>query len=392
MILILLWVAIHPMVATPEEDFLTDLRDSRLQDARFFLEDNHSVNMSLVDGHTPLILMCIEQRSHEVRWLLEQGADPNLIDSEGFTPLMHAAMKGDRNLAQILLQAGALVNLQSPLGSTALQLAVNGIHTELADYLEKRGGLIMDGYYAHPFLSELWTRRQHYARALSLIETRWMHHEFLKTLIQGDYEGLKLLLDSDSDPNAVDTEGVSALMMAASQDDTYMAELLLSRGANPALKDNMGLNALWYAAFKNNLDLIELLLDSGIKDDADFLENSSLFGAFSSGAYTALSLLIEAGWDTQKTGRLGTSLQHYAAFYGDLRTLVILKEAGVDLSLEDGNGQTAMDSLIQGYTLNEGETLYIPAATFLKDEGVEATLKAADLDNIKLSRIIYSKW
>jgi ankyrin repeat protein len=392
MAIILFLFVISSLMATPEEDFLTDLRDSRLQDARFFLDDKHSVNMALHEGNTALIIMCKEQRSLEVRWLLDQGADPDLTDPQGLTPLMHAAIKGNRNLAQILLQEGAFLNLQSPLGYTALLLAVNNVRTDLARYLEEKGGRIIDGHYDHPVLSEIWNRRQHYARALSLRESRWVYHEFLSTLIKGDYETLRTMIETGTDPNAADTEGVSALMMAASRDDIYTADLLLSQGANPALKDNLDLSALWYAAFENHQKLIDLLLESGITDDAAYLESSALFGAFASGSYPAMIRLIDAGWDTEKTGRLGASLVHYATFMGDLRTLVELKKAGASLGRVDGDNLTAMDYLILGYHLNEEESIYIPVASFLREEGVDATLDPSVLDNIKLSRIIYSKW
>jgi len=378
--------------ATPEEDFMTDLRESRLQDARFYLEGDHSVD-TYVDGEkTALILMCQEERSHEIRWLLEQGADPNKADSEGLTPLMHIAVLGNRDIAQILLLSGAAPNLQSPVGTTALQMAINAGQTSLARFLEDRGGLIIDGYYEHPVLSEIWSRRQHYARALKYLETRWIHYDFLNTLINGDYRALRDMLDHGEDPNSADTEGITALMFAASSPDIFKAELLLDRGADPNLRDSMDLTALWYAAFRDHLSLIDLLLEKGAKDDASYLESSPLFGAFASGAYPAMEKLLDAGFNPGKTGRLGASLIHYASFQGDLRTLRELKARAVTLNSKDGNGLTALDYLIQGFSLSGNETLFLPAAQFLRDEGVHATLDPSALDNIKLSRIIYSKW
>jgi len=390
--LLLLFSLSLPLWATPEEDFLTNLRESRLQDARFYLEEGHSVNSFIEGEKTALILMCREERSLEVRWLLEQGADPNTADREGMTPLMYAALRGNRDIAQILILNGAALNLQSPLGTTALQIAINAGQTDLARFLEERGGLIIDGYYEHPVLNEIWSRRQHYAQALKYLEKRWIHYDFLNTLINGDFRALRDMLDAGADPGSTDTEGVTALMFAASSPDRFKGELLLNRGADPSMRDSMDLDALWYAAFRGNLSLIDLLLEKGVTDDSSYLESSPLFGAFSSGNYRALIRLLDAGFDPGKTGRLGASLAHYASFQSDLRTLRELASRGVLLNTEDGSGKTPMDYLIQGFNLNGDETLYSPVARFLRDNGVSATLESTALDNIKLSRIIYSKW
>jgi len=392
LILLIILILSPTLWATPEEDFLTALRESRLQDARFYLEDDNPVN-SYIDGEsTALILMCREDRSPIVRWLLEQGADPDKADRDGITPLMHAAVRGNRNIVQILLLGGATINLQAPVGTTALQMAINAGRNDLARYLEDRGGLIIDGYYEHPVLNEIWTRRQHSVRALKYLETRWVHYDFLNTLINGDYRALRDLLDEGADPDAADTEDVTALMLAASSPDAFKAELLLDRGASVGRRDSMDLTALWYAAYRDNTGLIDLLMEHGAADDAAFLESSPLFGAFCSGAYDALEKLLDLGFDPGKSGRLGAFLVHYAAFQGDLRTLRELDRRSVSLKEKDSRGLTVLDYLIQGFNLSGDETLFMPVAGYLRDKGVEATLSSSSLDNLKLSRIIYSKW
>ncbi len=391
-LLILLILLTAPLWSTPEEDFLLALRESRLRDAAFFTESGYSIDKYLEDGKTALIIMCDEQRSREVRWLVMNGAEPDKRDSAGLTPLMHAALRGDRNILQILVQAGAEVNLQSPEGYTALQYAVNAGWREASIALEEWGGIIVQPYYNHPMLSEVWTRRQHYSRALSLKETRWRHHGFLEVLLEGDYRGIKKMLDDGYDPDAADTEDLSALMLSASLNDFYISKLLLESGADPLLKDTLGLDALWYAAFSGNRELTEYLIEKGAADDSPYLENSPLFAAFISGSHSIMEYLLESGWKGDLTGRIGSTLVHYAAFYADLRTLKLLKEAGYSLSVTDADGRSALDYLIRGYHLNEEESRFIPIAQYLKDQGVPVTTDKSILDNRKLSRIIYSRW
>ena len=381
-----------PLWSTPEEDFLSALRSSRLYDAAFFLDAGNPVDKYVEDGKTALIIMCDEQRSHEVRWLVEKGADPDKTDSSGLSPLMHAAGRGDRNILQILIQAGAEVNLQSPEGYTALQYAVNGGWSEASLALEAWGGIIVQPYYNHPMLSEVWTRRQHYSRALSLKETRWKHHDFLEDLMKGNYRDIRRYLDAGYDPDAADTEDLTALMLSASLNDLYISRLLMDNGADPSLKDSMGLDALWYAAFSGNRELVEYLVEKGAAESAPYLENSPIFAAFISGSHTILEYLLESGWDGSITGRLGTSLIHYAAFNGDLRTLRILKDKGCNLTAVDADGRTAMDYIISGFLLSEEESRFVLPAQWLKDESVPVTTSPDILDNRRLSRIIYSPW
>lgn len=57
----------------------------------------------------------------------------------------------------------------------------------------------------------------------------------------------RVLLNAGSDVNAVTKDGVTALMLAASNNKVDVVEYLLSRGANPLFKDAGGKTALDYA-------------------------------------------------------------------------------------------------------------------------------------------------
>ena len=381
--------------ATPEEDFLSDLRASRLRDASYFL-DEHSPDVQLEDGMQALVLMVRENRIREVRWLVEQGADPNLPGGDGWTPLMQAARQGNRAVVQILLHAGAEINVRLPDGTTALLVAVNHGRRDLAEYLEEEGGRILNGYYDNPLLDEIWSRRQHYAMALSLREHRWKHYNALDTVVNGTYRDLKAYLDGGGNPDAADPDGVTALMMAASLEDGFSGRLLLERGADSESADSKGLTALWYASYMANSALVETLLEDRSADslgsEPGYLESNPVFGAFCSSSYDVMVRLLEAGIQADQKGRLGCSLVHYAALNGDLRSLRILKDAGVSLREKDDQGLTALDYLIKGYHLGDDETTYMSVATFLKDEGVGVVTEPSVLENVKLSRIIYSKW
>ncbi|OQY34066.1 MAG: hypothetical protein B6241_06175 [Spirochaetaceae bacterium 4572_59] len=378
--------------ATPQEDFLTALRESRMSDAGLFIRNGGNHDIYMEDGKTPLMIMCQEQRSPLVRWLLQQGVDPDKSDSDQLTALMYSAVTGNRDIAQILLLAGAEINRQDSFGNTAIQIAINNGHWELADYLEAQGGKIMGGYFEYPVLSEIWTRRQHYQEALSLLEKRWPQTPFLQSVRDGDYIRVADMLKNGSSPDAADTEGVTALMMSCSLEDSYISNLLLEQGADINRYDDMGLSSLWYASFMGRSDLVERFMSEGVAINGEFLENSALFAAFAGKRYDVMSLLLMNGADPDQGGRLGTKLLHYAAFTGDMRTLRILDETGISFLMKDADGHTALDYLIQGYNLSEIEEGYLEPARLIKNKKATYTIDPDITENVKLIKILTSPW
>ncbi len=391
-ILIILLFLPFILPATPQEDFLTALRETRLEDAAFYIRSGGTINEPLQDGKPALILMCQEQRSMVVRWLLKNGADPGITDNDKLTPLMHAAIRGSRDIAQLLLLAGAQINRQDPYGNTALQLAVNHGHWQLASYLEEKGGALGGGYFEHPVLSEVWLRRDHYREALMLVEKRWPSYEFLKAVRDGDYHKTAALLEQGYSANSADSRNVTALMISASLKTPYITDLLLREGADFQAEDDKGLTALWYASLKGNRNMIAELLERGVSPDGPFLENSPLFGAFSGQQYQAMEYLLQSGADPELTGRLGACLVHYAAFNGDMKVLRILDRRGTDLTVADADGRTALDYLMTGFILNGNEEVFLPAARFLKDKKTAYTIDPKVTGNDKLEKIVTFRW
>lgn len=380
------------LTATPQEDFLTALRESRMSDAGNFIRNGGDPDAFMENGKTPLVIMCREQRSPLIRWLLQQGADPGKNDSDGLTALMHTAVTGNHDIAQILLMAGAEMNRQDSFGNTAVQIAINNGHWELADYLEAQGGRILEGYFEHPVLSEIWTRRQHYREALSLPEKRWPQTPFLRAVRDNDYVLVRDMLKSGSSPDAADTEGVTALMISCYLEDLYISILLLEEGADFNRSDDMGLSCLWYASYMGRLDLVERFIAKGAEVSGEYLENSPLFAAFTGKHYEVMKYLLNCGADPAQGGRIGTKLLHYAAFSGDMRTLRILNDVGFSFLVEDADGRTALDYLIQGYNLSEREALYMEPARLLKNKKVTYTIDPVITENDKLIKMLTSPW
>ncbi|WP_020084049.1 quinoprotein dehydrogenase-associated putative ABC transporter substrate-binding protein [Hyphomicrobium zavarzinii] len=168
------------------------------------------------DGFTALIHAA--QRNHvpSIRVLVANGADIEASVDGGFGPLSLAIEDGKLLAAKALIELGANVNAAAgtdrvtPIMVTASQLAVG----EAAKEIERRQGL----------------RSTDIATAL---------------------------IERGANVNAVNAQGVSALMIAAARGNIPMIGLLLEAGADPSLKSKAGKTAIDVARENLNEDAVK---------------------------------------------------------------------------------------------------------------------------------------
>ena len=122
------------------------------------------------------------------------------IDSRGFTPLILACYRGNTEVAKEIIKKTKLINYASPNG-TALAATVMSEKIELANELLKNKG----------------------------------------------------------NPNIVDTNGLSPLMLAIQFQKIDFIELFLKYGASKTILDKSGKSVFEYAVFSKNEQIINLL-------------------------------------------------------------------------------------------------------------------------------------
>jgi ankyrin repeat protein len=80
---------------------------------------------------------------------------------------------------------------------------------------------------------------------------------------RGDEINLRKALDERLDPNLVNQNGWSLLMLAAVEGDVSLGRLLLEHNANPALKNNKDDTALTMATHRGFTAFVKLLEEHG---------------------------------------------------------------------------------------------------------------------------------
>lgn len=126
----------------------------------------------------------------------------------------------------------------------------------------------------------------------------------------GDVTKVESYLRDGADIECFDSDGCTALRLAAERGNIQCVRLLIERGANVESKANNGMTPLLGAACGDKIECIKFLVEVG----ADIYANTN-------------------GW----------SVMHYCARDGNFESFVFLLEAGCDIYCKDDEGKTPLD-------------------------------------------------
>lgn len=166
----------------------------------------------------------------------------------------------------------------------------------------------------------------------------------IESIINEDFEQVKLLLELNADPNEIPNgyEGKSAMAWASAYKSDKYLQLLLEHGGDPNLR-NVSQRTMPYpvyvAIMTDRTENLELLLKSGA--NSNVVDGAGLTPAMlaaTSGSWEMVMLLIEAGADVSFKNERG----------GNLLSLIEMVGAGV-------NGKEAKwRAKVVNYLRNEG--------------------------------------
>ncbi len=250
--------------------------EGNLATVESLLANGTNVDEKNKHGRTALIVAAYMGHLEIVKLLIANGADVDEQDKYGYTALMWAAQNNNLEIVKLLIANEAKVDEQSKYGYTALMIATLKGHSEIFKFLVSNGADI-----------------NHHNGWSALDLATWV----------GLVEMAELCINNNADMNKQDNAiGQTPLMFVASLENSSdnrlkIAKLLLDYGCDINLQaqrrgyysnQTNGYTALMWAAENDNLEMVELLINHNPDVDK---QNKDGFTAFDLGNDTTKEII-----------------------------------------------------------------------------------------------------
>lgn len=164
----------------------------------------------------------------------------------------------------------------------------------------------------------------------------------------GDLEAVKTLLEKGADANAINNEGHTPLMAAASYGHESIVRILIEHGAKLDNVASSRETALGAAAARGFERIVRMLIASGANIEAGSNKaKTALSEAASYGQDRIVTLLLDCGADINAINFTGQTALAAAALNGNMRVARVLLDRGADLDRMGYAGQSPLFKAIK---------------------------------------------
>ncbi|MCG8413483.1 MAG: ankyrin repeat domain-containing protein [Pseudomonadales bacterium] len=258
----------------PYGDGTTALHWSSYHDAhdaaRLLLNANADVNATTDLGVTPLWLAAENGSLEMTRLLLGAGADPTVPLLSGETIVMTAAQSGNGEVVRALLAAGADPDAAVTREQTALMWAAHRGHAEAVAALIEFGADV----HARSLVREQYVKSEK-EQDSSDDYKYWVEQGGNTPLLfaarTGQLESARHLLDAGANIDGVNAFGTSPLIMAVHSGSLELVQYLIEQGADLE-ESSSGHTALHAAVLRGEQAIVQALLDAGASLQAEVTE------------------------------------------------------------------------------------------------------------------------
>lgn len=341
-------------------------------------------------GQTALIQAVDRNKLPHASFLLDCGADYTIAGHLGNTPLHFACRHGNEQMYKKLIERAKMddehqsfqefLDLRNKDGCTALHRATNEQRVSIVQLLLRHGAdfTIANNRDVTPLHGATW---RGFKDIMVLILEQAIRQldvaQFRAFINRRNYAGTTALVDS-----------AKPLRKQFRMDVTTT---LLEYGADPTIPRNHEITALHHACFDGRLDLVQLLLDhaqqkftptriSAFLNHRNYLGRTALYDAIRSARdnpeIEILQMLLDRGADYAIPNKDGVTTLHAAAFHGNVAVVRMLLSHSSDkdperfstyVNARNKSGKTALhDSCDKGR----------PKVTkLLMDHGIDFTIE-----------------
>ena len=192
---------------------------------------------------------------------------------------------------------------------------------------------------------------------------------------KNDFAAVRALI-GDSDVNAAQVDGMSALHWAARHDQLETAKALLAAGASATTENRYGVTPLALACINGNAEMITLLLEAGADPNAALRGGETpLMTAARTGKVSAVKALLIRGAAVDAQLPQGQTALMWAAADGHFEVVEALLAAGADFRTALTSGFTPMLFAVRG-----GHT---PIVRALLEAGIDVNEPAEPARNVR---------
>jgi ankyrin repeat protein len=309
-------------------------------------------------------------------------------------PIIAAASRGQLNIVKLLILKGADVNAADDSDTTALHTAAAGKHTAVVEELllqncdydrnSKVYGTVLhvlsSAEPASPELEEI---------ALMLVDRganiKLKDRQLRTPLHEAARMGLerltvKLLNIDNSNVNATDSGGNTALHHAAIGGHAGIVQQLIAHGINVSIGDNFKAQALFRAAGCHHAQVVKLFLEARANPNArDCYGRAALHGPAQTEDVSVQSMLLEAGAEVNAVGEDKKTALHEACNMGRINNVkLLLSQPNVELNLVDNDNCTALYRALRSTDGHYKDQCVDPEIVALLLEREDIDVNAAD--------------
>ena len=281
----------------------------------------------------------------------------DVCDKTGRTPLMICAHKGHVGCLVLLLEAGAGLDIVTPNGLTALMCATVGGVACLKELLTRGASLAIVDHNGTTALHFAVFSRNNQADLVNMLLKHGASIEavnssgltpLLVAFQEGNEPAVVALLEGGASLASVDSDGNTALHHVAISTNNNQADLvnmLLSRGLDLEVSNNFQMTPLHMAVAHNNKPAVVALLSRGASlatkdcEGETALHYAARLQSVQSGI---LSMLLKHGASIDAVNNSGYTPLIVAFRKGNEPAVVALLEGGASLACADSKGNTAL--------------------------------------------------
>ena len=245
--------------------YAAELGDTML--VKLLVLNGADLELTQVEGTTPLLVAVLNQHFPVAQYLLEKGANPDHQDDYKGNGLLYAAAMNDYQMADLLLYYGASDTIRDSDGNTALMTAVFFGSTETVDVL-LQNGLGPDGtdknkntplmIAAQQGNRDIITLLLEYGAELEKVNAQ--NYTPLAHAIQYHQDSAAMIfIDSGANIHHQINNNMNLYDLAVLQNRKVIRKLLTMKGANPLQRpDFSAIDVGWGNSFGKNEHLMQV--------------------------------------------------------------------------------------------------------------------------------------